>query len=573
VITTAYRYESCIIHTLNCNCIALHCTCSSHRFIGICMLFLLLCTRRPITPYAGPSPIRQRTHCIQTRSTYRMDSTYSPALWERSGLIRSRYIAVLAAACFAFACYEIVTTDSVLFNSIANSQVQDDERTPVGEEGPPHGDMEVGKRKETPAFSTPSRTPSCSASLPPATCTGWGCQVSAGKFPQGPPFFRLRRVCIGSNSVTFYPVSEAHEKELRGLLRSCCGVADLSNRSTAPTPPGVREFCLGVDSPYPNSLLCNSNLIIYDATLRLATWNEPLPSVFLPGDSLFLDTAVTGWHQFKHTTGRLIQYAVLGRTFDHLLMTRVDHLPSDGPHGSREGTTARAIFNITVQPHIDAGLTKVHLSGPRGQPVCAETVYSIPNYEKMHFSREQGEQWRSILRERFAVNDASCPPPHAALLKRMPGDGAMRGFANEHIIDKVAAEFGIEKVGRISIGSKNTTAEHVALFSSIGLLITGHSSQLTNLVFASRHTAVVEIIGTHIPWWLESPFQMGMDNIQVHYNLSRNHAVDLVTCGAQCISNDKNGVITIDESKFRASLHDVILQQLSPCPHLPWHLP
>jgi hypothetical protein len=478
-------------------------------------------------------------------------------------------VALLAAVGAALAYYELAAVGDALHTRGPSQSIREIQGATATD--PPQASPSGA---ETTLNDPAAPCDRCATPQPQPPCTGWGCLVDSGAFVDGPPFFRLRHVCIASNSVTFYPSSAEHESELRELLRSCCGISDLANRSSATVQAGAEAACLGAGAPQPFLLLCAHNLNVYDSILHLARWNELAPSPFLPGESLFLDTAITGWHQFKHTTGRLVQYSVLGRTFDHILMPRVDHLPADGPLGSREGTTARAMFNATVLPHIIAGFTELHMSGPHAPPLCAEAVYSIPDYEKMHFSTTQGERWRRVLSDHFGVVDAPCPPARVALLKRMPGDGALRGFANEGVIDEIAAEFGISHVDRISIGSKNTTAEHVALFNSIGLLITGHSSQLTNLIFASRNTAVVEIVGAFLPWWMESPFQVGMSNIQLHYNLSRYHAADIDGCGKDCLLlgkvNDKNAILTIDAERLRASMQDVITKQRTACPQLPW---
>lgn len=455
----------------------------------------------------------------------------------------------------------------------------------------------AGVLSQTPVDSSPvvadksisisqTQTPDCTGVPSPGTkaCVGWGCRFSAGIFSDGPPFLRFKHVCVGSNMLVFVPQSPAEEASLRGLLGQCCNRTDIS--PPVPVPPASQRpapTCLGTQDA---RTLCYHAAMIYDSFVTLERWNETVVAepqrYWYPGKSYYLDTAVTSWHQFGHSMRRFVQFGLLEEVFDRIVMPRVDHLPGDGRHVVREGLMARAIFNATVLPHIQVepesstGAT-LHLGGPGATPVCVEDLFFVPDYEKMHFSRLQGERWRKIAEAYFNVPRDPCPPPRVALLKRMAGDGSTRGFSNEHVIDEVAAEFGIHDVERVSIGARNSTMEQAALFSSIGLLFSGHSSQLTNLLFSPRHIAVVEIIGSFIPYWLESPFQMGVKNFDVHYNLSRYHWGNTSACGEECVAHgtilDKNSMLTIDRGRLRASLHQVIAEQLRACPSLPWILP
>ncbi len=60
------------------------------------------------------------------------------------------------------------------------------------------------------------------------------------------------------------------------------------------------------------------------------------------------------------------------------------------------------------------------------------------------------------------------------------------------VVDSVLYRLGISYVN-VTLGASATGFEQMDLFSSVGLLISSHSSQLKNLAFATDNTIVVEV--------------------------------------------------------------------------------
>lgn len=411
-------------------------------------------------------------------------------------------------------------------------------------------------------------------SLPwPNNCTGWGCRIQRGFLSSGAPYLRLRNVCIGQRKLLFIPDSSVEERILRERLQTCCGVRDLDTPLSSKMCGSLH--CLGEPGIEHSGPLCQYNLGLYDMRMNVGNWSElqlAQPIDYLSGTSWWLDTAVCNWHQFKHTTAKFIQYAMLEHTFAHLVMNRVDHLPGDVPHlFDREGLHSRAIFNATILPDILSGMSQLHLGGsqPKAPPLCVTDIFSLVNYEQMHFSVAQGNSWRKLMHTKLNVPISKCPPPRVALLSRTGTDGTPRGIANPEVISQVAAEFGIKKIDRVTIGAKNSSAEHIALFSSFGLLFSGHSSQLTNLIFSQPNTAVVELVGSFLNNQSFSPFEVGMKEIGILYEVSRGHDVDITDCNS-CETIDKNAVIILKQDLLRDSISQVLQRQAKNCPGMAW---
>jgi hypothetical protein len=148
-----------------------------------------------------------------------------------------------------------------------------------------------------------------------------------------------------------------------------------------------------------------------------------------------------------------------------------------------------------------------------GGEYCAEALLYVPNYERPFFSEHQADEWRAMLRRELGLHHRACPPNRAVLLRRSSDNSRRRGFVNEAVVDAVAAELGIRKLHRVTVGSRNSTEETAALFASFGLLVSTHSSQLKGPLYAAPHAAVVEVTGSFLGT-RPSPFSEGMAELR-----------------------------------------------------------
>ena len=377
-----------------------------------------------------------------------------------------------------------------------------------------------------------------------AVCDSWGCRVTNGTLAGGAPFVRLRGVCVTEDRIDFLPIDASNAHLLGRELRTAC----VGATSTA-------------------ELLCHE-LLLYNMRVHVSV-NATLacpPSPLVRGRTFLLDTAVRPFYQFGHSLSRFVQFHSIHEKFDTIILNRVRRLPGGRGHGYDE-THLSAIYNATVRDRA-AGATV--LSGGTDVLHCVEDLWTLPAYERPFFSAADAEAWRATVRRRgwAPAEDTSnppCPPPRALLLAR--GELARRGFANAHVLHTVAAELAVAKLNVVAVGSSDSTAAQAAIFRSAGLIISGHSSQLKNLIFARPHTAVVEITGEYVPDGTASPFSEGMDELGVHYVQSRHHWPNLTACGTSCSpGRDRNAVLTLNATLLRDALLRAITLQRTACP-------
>ena len=156
-------------------------------------------------------------------------------------------------------------------------------------------------------------------------------------------------------------------------LLPACHVPNLDTPKLAfKLPP---RQCLGTASLNESQTLCTYNLVMYDMWATLPNYTAA-PKTWLSGESYWLDTAIQTWHQFKHSTGKFIQLALLQERFDHVIMNRVNHLPGGGVRASSEGHT-QGVYNCTVAPLVQSWGARVHLGGKDKPPVCAHNVLFV----------------------------------------------------------------------------------------------------------------------------------------------------------------------------------------------------
>jgi len=263
----------------------------------------------------------------------------------------------------------------------------------------------------------------------------------------------------------------------------------------------------------------------FDFNVSDPTTRQPISWVD-DGANFLVDTAIHTRYQYGHTVSRFAQAAVLDASLNvtRFVLTK-HHRPPGGPHE----LNLQSIYNLTL------GASGIPVVFTAGHPFCARELIFIPNYERALWTQQQGQRWRSVVRGALGLTWAECPPPRAVLLTRSAGDvpGRTRSITNPEVLLDVSRQLGIPRIETVSISSVNSTRETAALFSSFGLMISTHSSQLKSLLFAAPNAAVVEIGGTLIAPWRTSPFEENMAELGVHYHMSRFHkprVADVLGC-------------------------------------------
>ncbi|KAJ3088518.1 hypothetical protein HK100_008016 [Physocladia obscura] len=91
------------------------------------------------------------------------------------------------------------------------------------------------------------------------------------------------------------------------------------------------------------------------------------------------------------------------------------------------------------------------------------------------------------------ITRRQCPPSRALILVRDKNNSRSRTIVNLWHVQKLLAAKGITQIDTRNMSGSMTLAEQAAAISQYGLIISSHSSQLTNLLFAHTHAAVMEL--------------------------------------------------------------------------------
>lgn len=226
---------------------------------------------------------------------------------------------------------------------------------------------------------------------------------------------------------------------------------------------------------------------------KYRTTYAPLPSdwtdvVRFPGLALQWDSAVSN-EQFGHCMVRLMQAWLLTRRkrFDILLAYRLPRFP--------KGTHLRTLWDAVLGKEFlqEQMWMADDIKALPHQVLCVDTAVEVGDYETFFFTSMHALMWRSWLTKTFGlVFPSKCPPPVAAVLTREHMRVRKRLILNYEIIGKVLSRVGITQYKNVTCRDDASFIDQVSVFQGFGLMISSHSSQLKNLVFASPGAIVIE---------------------------------------------------------------------------------
>eukprot|EP00042_Codosiga_hollandica_P034335 m.239764 g.239764 ORF g.239764 m.239764 type:complete len:247 (-) comp54383_c0_seq1:70-810(-) len=172
------------------------------------------------------------------------------------------------------------------------------------------------------------------------------------------------------------------------------------------------------------------------------------------------------------------------------------------------------------------------------------------------FSREMG---RTMNLTR------ACPTPSGVVLVRKEGHG-LRLVKNPDVLDRVLTKAGI-KYRNVSLNYDTTSMFQISIFSNFGLIISSHSSQLKNSVFANDNTIILETK----PVMFADSFSDGTEHLNIIYKHSIGHAPDLAQARSHPVyaSDADRAMIEsdyyLDEKIFEADLREALAEQRRRC--------
>ncbi|KNC85367.1 hypothetical protein SARC_02457 [Sphaeroforma arctica JP610] len=205
--------------------------------------------------------------------------------------------------------------------------------------------------------------------------------------------------------------------------------------------------------------------------------------------------------------------------------------------------------------------------------VCMKTALEIDTsqYERTFFTKEQGEKWREYALDHFPLNKTiytrACPTPKAVVLQRLEGSG-LRQILNFDVIERVFKRNGIATYTNVTVSGADDTKGHISVFSDFSLMIASHSSQLKNLIFSPRNSIVMEVRGTPEGYMDPSPFEEGMSELDIIFELNQEHNPDLSSCpeNLNCkVSKKYKTDFWLDEAQFEKGLKSALKRQQARC--------
>jgi hypothetical protein len=232
------------------------------------------------------------------------------------------------------------------------------------------------------------------------------------------------------------------------------------------------------------------------------------------------------------------------------------------------------LFPTTITTSADTARMPANLA-------CFAKLFISPFPEEMFSSRTQALTVRQFLERKIPpfisggqqspLNlSRSCPLPRAILLYRSEGLGG-RTILNFDVLDRVLSAFGIEYTN-VTISSLSTTVEQAHLFSTVGLVISSHSSQLKNVVFAVDNTVVIEVK----PLMWSDAFERSTEHLHIVHKHSINHTADMeqVQAHPSFRSRPDRALILADfhlnETILRHDLHEALEVQRTRCGYNIW---
>lgn len=148
--------------------------------------------------------------------------------------------------------------------------------------------------------------------------------------------------------------------------------------------------------------------------------------------------------------------------------------------------------------------------------ICFETVVAS-SYHESYFTIDDASNWRKDAYEYFGIESSgTCPPAKLAILHRDSDPNRPRKVLNsvpvQAALELLLKDRPSVTLERVEVTGTWTAEEQARFFASFGLLLTPHSSQLSNLMFVQENVAALELIPVEITQVFQFlGWKMGMD--------------------------------------------------------------
>jgi len=232
--------------------------------------------------------------------------------------------------------------------------------------------------------------------------------------------------------------------------------------------------------------------------------DAPAQVTWLPGTSLLIDTYLQSPH-FGHVANRAVQsrlvldaLAQAGEAPDRIMMFKQSRFPSSRRPLSAPLTSL--VVGALGHRWLARNASVFRSDMEAWKIVCMERAIEVRNVFERKFANAQSlERWSHIVREWNPADAASddagaCADVRApvVVLQRVEGQG-LRAIGDFAVLERVFRELGVCAYVNASFGASATFESQAALFANFSLLVSVHSSQLVNLLWAHPLSATLEL--------------------------------------------------------------------------------
>ena len=302
------------------------------------------------------------------------------------------------------------------------------------------------------------------------------------------------------------------------------------------------------------------------------------------GLPLLLDNGV-GAYQFGHTMNLLVGLITLleaeTKELDNVTVL-VDFLHSKHPRWQSaviDSLVADVVMKSSWAHKRENNDTRElllrvpeHSDNPQNS-ICFGNSMKTMSPEQLWLHPREAELFQKAIRRaypNFAPKTDSCPPPKAIVMYRSGLGNQMRKILNYNAVEEALLDNGIQNYTNETVAQHTPIEEVIDLFSSAGLIISTHSSQMKLLVFAHPDTVVVEVRSMDMVKF-SNPFGAGLNALPVHYMAHNVHKA-VVGCKTPEVCEmwaQKGNVyadVMVNRSRLASSIAEGLKLQEKRCP-------
>jgi len=214
------------------------------------------------------------------------------------------------------------------------------------------------------------------------------------------------------------------------------------------------------------------------------------------------------------------------------------------------------------------------------QVECFAQLKFLNTKERFFTKLRQVELFQNAMRraypKTFKPTIDSCPPPNAIVLYRSGLGAGLRKILNYDEVEQALLDNGIAHYTNVTVSQDSSMQDALDIFSSAGLIISTHSSQLKLLSFAHPGTIVVELRPTEGAKWNGwSTFSEGPDVQGLYYFSNNKHKADKCHAQFQAGCEAKGNIyadIFVNRTELATAIGQGLDQQKERCP-IVWKLP